>query len=732
MLILGLLVASIAGYWGYKTFLKSKGSVTAFASVPSDAIFVATTSDLSKAWNTLSKSQFWNYLKTTQYFADINEDIEMVDGFLKDSKLADKLLNGRELVLAGLETENHTWDMVYLIDLKNFSSAFDEYATSLKLVKGYKFEQNTYSPGGENAQNYRIFTLTDQTDPDFQIHLTLADNLLLVSLDKKLVFKVINEFNNGYWANNNNFQEVSGEFANNSLLNLFINYKAVPKLYSMYSTDPSEGMDMISQSLVCSVLGLELYDDQIVLNGSTALDSVYSYLRAFSNVGTGKTRAYNILSDQTAVYMSLQFNDFDKFYNELTEEYARGNKADWDDMQKLMKTTEKLLGFSIKEDFLGWIGTEITIAKLRPLSEKSRDIDAAVLISASNIDNAKAHLGNMFDHIQKRTPLKFRIQPYRNFDIKYLDINGFFKMFFGKLFAKIEKPYFTYIEDFVVFANNEEVLHQIIDDYLVGRTMIKSVKFENFKDAFDNKANLTAYIQTPKMYETLLKYSPSDMKKDIEDNREIINSFARFGFQLTNSNGRFKSRLAIQYDSTANQEDIALQMESMAEGSLEIPDLDSLKFKVPGADGLEDGPQKIMYDTLETVHYDGIIQNGGINGIWRTYYPSGNIFVTANYMQGYLNGKAYFYQDSRKQTLLAEVEYNMDKIQGYYIEYYPNGNMKAKIEYDKGVRNGECQYFWENGNVKMQMKYKKGERSGKSTVYNDKGKKIGKLDTDYY
>lgn len=733
-LVIGIAVLLIAGYWAYHHFFKQKGSIEAFQAVPDDAIFVAATTNLTKAWHDLSKSNFWAYLKTTEYFADLDEDIALVDEFLNENALTSKMLKNRELLIAGLEASNNTWDMVFLADLQELSSYFEEWASSsLKLVSGYTTTESKYSCGGENGNTYQIYTMRDKEDLSFMIHLTLADNLLIISLDKKLLYQVLEKFNNGYWTSNENFRLVSNDLTGTNLIKLFLNYKRVPKLYSMYSTEPSESMDMLSQSLVYSVLNLDLYDDEIILTGNTSLDSVYSYLRAFSNVGTGKTKAYNILSDQTAVYLSLSFNDFNKFYDELTAEYARGNPKDWDDMQKLMKTSEKLLGFSIKDDFLGWIGNEITIAKLRPLSEKSRDIDAAIAIAADNIDKAKAHLGNILTHINKRTPLKFKVEPYRNFEIQYLDIKGFFKMFFGKLFSKVEKPYFTYIEDFVVFANSQEVLHQIIDDYLMGRTMTKSVKFSDFKDGFDNKANLTAYIQTPRMYETLLKYSPADIKPDIEKNKELINSFARFGFQLTNNNGLFKSKLAIQYDSSATQEDIALQAESMAEATAGVVDIDSLKFKVaiPDTMTVENGALTIK-DSTSTRLYDGNIANGQVNGIWRTYYPDGNVFVSANYMQGYLNGKAYFFYDSRKETKLADVDFNMDKIDGYYIEYYRNGNMKSKIQYEDGRRHGECIFYYENGNKKLESKYKKGERAGKSTVYNEKGKKIGRLDADNY
>lgn len=731
LIVILLMAASVGGYVGYHSYFKKRGAVNAFAAVPDDAFFVAQTSDLSKAWNNLSKSRFWEYLKTTEYFADLNEDIETVDAFLKDNAVTRKILEDRELLACGMKTPDDSWDMAYIIDLQEFSKYYDEISQSFKLVSGYSLKKTFFQISED--KKYEIFTLTDKTDNTFQIHITLSDNILIISLDRGVVEKVLKSFNSGYWAENQNFEFVSQELSGGNDVKLFVNFKQIDKIYSLYSAEKSEGLDMLCQSLVYSVMNLELFDDQIELSGRTSLDSVYSYLRAFSKVNPGKSRAFEIISNQTALYLSLTFSDFKTFYDALIEEYVRGNKKEYDDMQKNISLVEKLLGISVKDDFLSWIGQEITIAKLRPLSEKSRDIDAAVLIQSDNISNARAHLGNITEHINKRTPLKFKSEKYRNFDIYNLGLKGFFNMFFGKLFSKIEKPYFTYIEDYVVFANSQEVLKQIVDDYIQGRVMVKSQKFDNFKECFDKKSNVTAYIQTPRLYENFLKYSTPAEKSDIEKNRELINNFARLGFQLVNGKGLFKTKFAVQYDTAALGEDLALRAECIAEGSLSLENIDSLNFKVVLDDeSLEDGPYKVMFDSIQKPHFEGNIHNKKPNGIWRTYYESGNLFVSANYQYGMLNGTAYFYRDSPGQKLVAEANYDADNLEGWYIEYYNNGNIKAKINYEDGERNGDCTYYYENGKMRYQCKYKKGKRTGKATVYNDKGKKIGRLDADNY
>lgn len=728
---LGVVALLVGGFIGYHKLFRKTVDINAFSAVPSDAAFVIETENLSKAWSTLSGSALWQYLKSTEYFADINSDIETVDWFLNNNKAVDKILSDRKLLVVGCMPNDRNWDLVYLIDLQEFAEYFPEIKASLKLVKGFKFLESQIET---NEGKYDIYTLRDIEDPTFDINISLVNNILAISLDKSLVERVIRHHNTQFWDNNLNFKVVTSGLSNRKMFKAYVNYKLIPGLYSIYSTDPSDVMDMLGASLAYTAAEINLDNDQIHLDGFTSLDSVYSYIRAFSNVTPGKSRSYEIMSDQTALYFSLNFSDFMRFYSALMDEYAKGNPAEVKTMETDIKIVEKLLGFSLKDDFLGWIGSEIAICKLRPLSEKSRDIDGVVFVNASDIKRAKESLGKIVTHLNRRTPVKFKIEPYRNFDIQYLGIKGIFKMFLGKLFKDIEKPFFTYIEDYVVFANSQESIHQIIDDYLQGRTLNKNPKFADFKDQFDIKTNISLFVQTPKMYETLHKYSPAEDRKSLEENKNLICSFARVGFQLVNDAGLFRSSFAIQYDSTAAAADSLQMFEALAENSLEMKDLDSLDFKAALTEDMDfdDGAAKINYDSTENIHYEGNIEDGKIEGIWRTYYPSGNLYATANYHKGKLDGIAYFYHDNARQVKMAEAEYDGDVLDGTYTEFYTNGKVKARIMYEDGLRHGETVFFYDNGNIKMQSKYKKGKRSGKSTVYDQNGKKLGRLDVDTY
>ena len=55
--------------------------------------------------------------------------------------------------------------------------------------------------------------------------------------------------------------------------------------------------------------------------------------------------------------------------------------------------------------------------------------------------------------VKRRTPVKIKTVNYKDFEINYVEMKGFFRLFFGKLFDKFEKPYYTYVDDYVVFSN---------------------------------------------------------------------------------------------------------------------------------------------------------------------------------------------------------------------------------------------------------------------------------------
>ena len=323
---------------------------------------------------------------------------------------------------------------------------------------------------------------------------------------------------------------------------------------------------------------------------------------------------------------------------------------------------------------------------------------------------------------------EFEINNYKNFEIHILERKGIFKLFFGKLFEKLEKPYFTFIEDFVVFSNSEVALKTIIDDYLRGHTLSHQKEFMEFKDLFEDKANVTLFVQMPKMYPTLYTFSTEETKKSVKENKDIILSFNRLGFQLVSSDDLFKTYLVSDHNVDAGFQDAIEKFEKSASDDLMKEEFDSLRFKIiiPDSVSKADRAYKSYYGDNSTIRDEGKISNEVPSGLWRSYYENGNLKSSVTYKNGKVDGIAFFFYNDNSETKRAEVIYKEDVIQGVYQEFYQNGAQKAKLNYEDGKLDGDAEFYYQSGRIKIKGEYKKNEKKGKWLFYSENGEILSK------
>ena len=438
-------------------------------------------------------------------------------------------------------------------------------------------------------------------------------------------------------------------------------------------------------------------------------------------VESAKMRAYKIIPDKSVMYIPLCFNNFSDFYTQLSNQFYTQNSKEFNQYNKQIKKIENSFKINIQDDFLSWIGREIAFVKPDPNATINKD-DAIIIFHTNNINKAKTKLKHITKQVTKHSPLRFDVVSYKGHEINYLNIKGFFKLLFGKLFAGIQKPYFTTIDNFVVFSNSQTSLINMIDDYTKGNTLKNKISFTNFIDEFNTKSNIAIFIQTHRLYTQLYKYSNNRARQNIKKNKSIIISFTNTGFQLVSDNGILKSLLITNYDENAEINKELEDLEVSSENELFISEYDSLKFKINlDPEYLKkDGAFLINYKNKKT-KYEGTVSDGKIVGLCRSYYESGNIKSQVNYKNGQIDGFATFYYDTTNQTVKSEVEFENNKIINTYREFYKNGNRKAIISIEKEKFNGDAAYFYKNGVLKMKGKYKNGKKNGKWEFFNKTG-----------
>ena len=716
------IIVAIGGYLLYLRFFASVGTVDAFNTVPKEAVFIIETTNLSEAWTTINDSELWQHLTETEYFADLNKDIEMVNGFLDSNAVAELLLKNRKLIVAGIMASPKEWDFLFAIDLEEGSKTISSLNKMIDVIPGFTIKRTELK---NDKDKYTIIQMTDDKDPKFKVFITFADNIALVSFNGSIIQKSIEQINDEHWKTNEKFVEIMQQIPRRKLFKIYANYSKIDEFTGTFLTKKDETIAMLSNSLAFSVLNFDVTSDKIILDGYANIDSSGSYVHALVDVAPGKMTAYKIMTDQAAAYVSIAFDDYNTFYNNLMNQYKKDSPDDADDIEKALNLLKNIIKINIEEDFFAWIGNEIAMFKIRPLSTLSKQEDIVLAVHANDIELAKEGMKQIVKQIRKWSPFKFKTYDYKNHQISYLKQKAFFKPFFGKLFEGIDEPYFTFIEDFVVFSNSQEVLIQIIDDYIAGRTLSKDEKFQDFFDEFDVKSNIATFVMMPKMYQTLYYFTPAEDKSGLQDNQELIMSFANIGFQLVSKKNMFSTTLIAQYDPEAYFEDLTQKIEAEAQNDIFTQHIDTLGFKITFDKEIEDGEFVEYYDKDEiNIKYEGKIVDGQLDGLWRTYYENGNIKSAVTYEHGLINGIAYFYYDDNTNTLRAEVNFEEDKCTGTYKEYYDSGARKANILYAGGIKDGDVEFYYRTGNIKIKGKYKDGLKNKKWTFYDDNGEEI--------
>ncbi|GAB4283389.1 MAG: DUF3352 domain-containing protein [Marinilabiliales bacterium] len=712
-----------AAYYIYQNLGKNTKTRNPYSAIPSDAIYFIETKNLTKGWYTISDSKIWKHLTSNPYFKEVTDNAMYFDSLMNDHKIIGKLLKNRSLIISTHMISAVDWDFIFYVDIETVGKL--SFLTDAVSFFDYTVNRRNYN-------NNEIIELIDNESNE-PLYLFFLDNILAGSYNGSLIEKVIDEKDINPWSDNIKFTETEKRIDRPDLFRIYFNYKMLPKYMKCYLSEESEQINALGEILAFSGFDGSFNDELLTLEGYTSYyDSIPSYLSAMQNLSPGRMEAYKILSSNTALYLSLTFSDFMEFFNKMSEQFANSDSSEYDNINKNIERAEKWLKIDLDEVFFSWIGEEIAFVKLKPVSN-AREEDVIIAIKANNIENAKEGLDKLMKQIQKRSPAKFDELDYNNFKINYLNMNGFFRMFLGKLFGKLEKPYFTIINDYVVFSNSPSLLMDQIDDYIKGKTLENDENFMSFFNNMDDKSNISIYIQMPKVYQHLIYYSDKDTRESIKENRELILSFAKIAFQMKPDNGLYQTNIYAYHDENSLMYEEFEKLENAAD-DLFLEEYDTLGFKPQISDSvlaLHDGLFRYFFkDSVENsdsvLIYEGMVNNGKLDGLWRTFYKSGNLKSAVVYFEGKADGNAMFYYDNPDNSSKAEVNFDNDVIVDEYKEYYENGNLKAKLEFYEGKLHGKAEFYYDSGKIKIKGQYKKGIKSGKWKYYAESGELLTK------
>jgi hypothetical protein len=667
-----------------------------FSVVPEDAVYMIKTENPMEAWQKISSSAIWQHLSKQDSLKDVAKAAQTLTDFIHEQKDWLQWVAKRDVVISAHLYNQKDYDFLYVVDLPiKIESQFQDLVSPYLKAYGQSLDTASY-------KEYPLFLFQNQEDKSV-LTVAFIDNLLVCSYTRLLVEAAIDQHFAPYFSDQKHFKMVESNLSNKGIGNLYVNYRYLQNYMQAVFAQENPYVQSIAEAVLFSGGTLKAKESEkqtlLTLDGySTLNDTLATYLRALALSGNGKITAPRIVSQRAAFYFSLTFDNLETFTTNFESLLEDADMVQYNAYRRNVERVESFLKISLKEHFFSWVGNEIAVIQTEPHSSGRKANDEfALIIKTKNINEAKKNLQFIADQIRKRSPAKFKTLEHRGHKISFLAIKGFFQFILGKYFDKIEKPYFTIIEDYVIFSNSPTTLQGIIDDYRIRLVLTEDADFQTLFQEFDQKSNFFFYAKTPMLMRSMVSMVEPDTWKSMKKNEDYLICFSQFALQLSEARQNFDTRIATLFEmpqEVRQKEQLVLALRREKLENMPITAQSSLLDRMAAFLGGEE-------QTAVTEELMGNLQD------LLNISPQEMVDISEV-------GSADFYRIRKtlertdEEGKRIEFQVRGGKKDGFY-RVYQEGKLRISGNYKDDLPEGVWKFYDQNGKMVERRRYKKGQ-----------------------
>ncbi len=622
--------------------------------IPNDAAFIIQSSHPVDDWKTFSKSDSWKKLKNAKAFKDITQNVETLDSIIQSNDKLLSLVGKRDMLVSVHKTRARDWDFLIVLDMQKVSKLNmlkDQMEVILKMTD-FTVTQRTY-------HQINILELRDPVTRDI-LYTAFVDNHFIASYTSKLVEAAIDTRETPDIGLNPAFIEAEKMVAGKGLYRVFINYTNLPQFMSIYLEGKNEYLDAFSNSMDFAGLYLNMNKEKMEMKGYTLRkDTADPYVAALLKSGTRKMKAHEIMSGRTALYTNISLKNPLTFVKELEHVLSTENQQMYKSYSDSRQRIEKYFDISLEEHFLGWMSGEFALSQSEA-GLLGRDPELILAVGAKDIKEAQKQMDYIEKRIKKKTPISIKTVTYKGFEVNYVEMKGFFRLFFGGIFDKFEKPYYTYIDDYVVFSNKPSTLLSFIEDYEQKNLLKNDSGFKKAYANFNSTSTLFMFTDIHKFYPQLQYMMNTQTWNDLQSDKNIFYSFPHWSLQIINEDQSASLHYLMEYSLYESESKTTTDSDAVDKADQEMDE--------------NAETEKELLSELERFYVEKFQGN-----ILREFYPEGE--------------------------LKSEAEVKEGKLHGRYREYYEEGTLKVRGKYVNNRPKGTWKYYTKEGKFERKEKF---------------------------
>ena len=687
-----LLVAAlgVGGYFAWQFYVRAKTPVLdALYSIPNDAALIIGFNDYQSFNSQLQEDNLiWQDIRNTENLEESKSSLDsLLNDLNKDTKFNSILNDPKTKMYISLHFAGHNkFEVAYSLSLP--------LALDNSIIEDY-LKQKKYTINTSKVEKEIIYQIGDKTSKE-SIYLTQIGGVITASHKRMLVEKFIISAHSAE-PNKQGLKKQMLKMAGKDIAaNVYVNYSYLYRLISKYaSSDYTEEIKSLRNFSQQAVLDLQIKNNLINLSGfSIQTDSFQSFISSFQNSQPTEIRVSNILPASTS-FMYFQGGE------NLSELLKRRSNSPFSERNEkaLLKLKARYL-VNMGDYFYPWIRNEIAFALSKTRSSDQSE-GAYAIIEATDIKEAKQTLHKLSKTISNINNLTLDTNRtiYRAYEIHHIPLNNLIPKLFGKMYRNIENSYYTAIDNYIVFANSQLALQNIIDSYLIEQVLSNSEVYKNVLEGLSSEANLMIYSN--------LHYL-----------RPILNNYlSKEGIKLINQSGlAFESFGSLAMEFIANDEGVYSTFVLQHGGQQEVDE--PISWKTALDNPIARGPfwiknhktnqQEILVFDKEKLMYR-IDQNGSIAwAIPIPEYPMSKIYL----VDYYKNGKYQYMFNSKNYLYLFDL--NGNRVENFPVKLPKEASAgMTLVDYDNNknyrilipMTNGKVYNFKIDGSETQGWKY---------------------------
>jgi len=637
------LALAVGSYYGWKFYSKAKTPVLdALYILPNDAAVVIGFNDYNKFNAQLgNESLIWQDIRNMH---QLDSKKEAVDSILNElSKLSDfeSVLNNplTKLYISYHFAGRNRFETVYSISMPHL---IDDKAL-LKLLKSdYRVKTREF----EDEIIYEI----SSADSKKSYYLSQLRGVLTLTSYEPLAEKIVIS---SHVANPQTQQlkyrmlKMSGK---DIAVNVYVNYRYLYRLMSQYVASKSRpflmSMGQLSQA---ADFDLQIQKDRVSLSGfSIQNDSFPSFLSTYQAYEPVSIKVSDILPASTSF---MYFQGADRL-SEMLKNRAEGNYSERD--EELLQRYKARYLVDMGDYFYPWMRNELAFAFTKTRSSNQGD-GAYAVIEATDIKEANQMLSKLAKTIadQKEIPLDTTKHLYRSYELHSIALSNLLPALFGKMYLSLENTYYTNIDNYMIFANSELALQNIIDNYLIERVLSNSDAYTSILQDVSDETSIFIYANLHFLRPSIKNYLSKEGIEIMEHSGLAFDNFGIFALEYISSDRDIYTSLVLHHCGQQEiDEPIAWKTaldNPIARGPFQIKNHKNNKQEI------------LVFDKAKLMYR--IDQNGSI--MWAVpvmEYPMSEVYM----VDFYKNGKYQYMFNSKNYLYLYDL--NGNRVENYPIK----------------------------------------------------------------